>query len=153
MHTLETFLAQHPFFAGMTPPHLQWLAGCASNVRFEAGTYLFREGDASQHFYAIRRGQVALEIMAPGFEPITIETLEAGDVLGWSWLLPPHTKQFDAPAVEDTVALAFDAPCLRAKCEQDAQLGYELLKRFARLIGQRLQATRLQLLDVYGTHP
>ena len=150
MHTLETFLAQHPFFAGMAPHQLQWLAACASNVRFEAGTYLFHEGDAANHFYAIRQGQVALEIVAPGFEPITIETLEQGDILGWSWLVPPYTKQFDARAVDHVVALAFDAACFRAKCEQDPALGYELLKRFARLIGQRLQATRLQLLDVYG---
>ena len=93
---------------------------------------------------------MAVEIFVPGSGPIVIQTLEAGEVLGWSWLVPPHRKQFDARALEVTVALKFDAACLRTKCEEDPKLGYELLKRFTQILGQRLQATRLQLLDVYN---
>ena len=153
MQTLENFLAAHPFFEGLKPQYLTLLAGCASNVRFAEGAYLFREGEASKHFYAIRDGRVALEIAAPAIGAITVETAGSGDVVGWSWLIPPHQKRFDARAVETTRALRFDAQCLRAKCEHDTAFGYELLKRFAQLIGQRLQATRLQLLDVYGVRP
>jgi hypothetical protein len=78
--------------------------------------------------------------------------LGEGEILGWSWLIPPYNWHFDARAVELTRAIALDGKCLRNKCEQDHDLGYELLKRFAHIMEQRLQATRLQLLDVYGNH-
>ncbi|MBI4597638.1 MAG: cyclic nucleotide-binding domain-containing protein [Candidatus Omnitrophica bacterium] len=146
---LDAFLAAHPFFKELDQAYLHLLAGCASNVVFQPGQYLFREGDQANRFFAIRQGKVALEIAVPGRVAITIETLDDGDVLGWSWIVPPHTKQFDARAVELTRALAFDATCLRGKCEHDPKLGFELMKRFTQLLGQRLQATRLQLLDVY----
>ena len=81
-----------------------------------------------------------------------IETLDAGDVLGWSWLFEPYQVRFDARAVETVHAIAYDGACLRGKCEADPVLGYELIKRFARIMTERLQATRIRLLDVYG-HP
>jgi len=92
---------------------------------------------------------VALEIFAGHRGPITVETLEDGDIVGWSWLFPPYRWRFDARAVETTRAIALNGKCLRTKSEQDHDLGYELLKRFARIVEERLQATRLQLLDVY----
>ena len=151
MQELDALLAGHAFFRGLAPDDLRFVAGCGSNVRFEAGTYLFHEGDASDRFYLIRHGRVAVEIASPGRGRLTIATVGPGEVLGWSWLVPPHQKQSDARALELVRATAFDGACIRAKCEADPRLGYELLKRFAQIIGQRLQATRLQLLDVYGT--
>lgn len=150
MQTLEPILAKHPFFAGLEPKYLQLITGCASNVRFEAGTYIFREGEAASHFYIIRQGKVALETFAASRGPITIETIEAGEVLGWSWLFPPYRWHFDARVVEPTRAIVLDGVCLRTKGEIDHDLGYELVKRVAQIMMQRLQATRLQLLDVYG---
>jgi CRP-like cAMP-binding protein len=125
------------------------LLGCASNVRFDAGQFILREGEDANYFYLIRHGKVALEIFAGHRGPITVETLEDGDIVGWSWLFPPYRWRFDARAVEITRAIALDGKCLRTKSEQDHDLGYELLKRFARIVEERLQATRLQLLDVY----
>jgi CRP/FNR family transcriptional regulator, cyclic AMP receptor protein len=148
--TLEGILAQHPFLEGMDPRHLEVLVGCASNVRFDAGQFLFREGEEANQFYFIRQGRVAVEIFAPQRGPITLETISDGDVLGWSWLVPPFYWRFDAHAVEVVRAIALDGKCLRAKCEEDTHLGYELLKRFANIIDRRLQATRMQLLDLYG---
>jgi len=81
-----------------------------------------------------------------------IETLEEGDILGWSWLIPPYLWRFDARIVEPTRAIALDGKCLRMKCDENHDLGYELLKRFAHIVTQRLQATRLQLLDIYAPH-
>jgi CRP/FNR family transcriptional regulator, cyclic AMP receptor protein len=153
MQTLETVLAGHPFFSGLSRDDLALIAGCGQNVRFQAGEYVFREGDPSDRFYLIRHGRVALEIAAPGRGRITIQTLGAGEVVGWSWLVPPYRKQSDARAIELTRVTAFDGACIRRKCEADPRLGYELLKRFAQIIGQRLHATRLQLLDVYGSRP
>jgi CRP-like cAMP-binding protein len=149
METLEAILAQHPFFDRLEQPHLDLLVGCASNVRFDAGQFILREGEEANHFYLIRHGKVALEIFAGHRGPITVETLEDGDIVGWSWLFPPYRWRFDARAVEITRAIALDGKCLRTKSEQDHDLGYELLKRFARIVEERLQATRLQLLNVY----
>ncbi len=150
MQTLEAILAVHPFFEGLEPKYLQFITGCASNVRFDAGAYIFREGEAASHFYIIRQGKVALETFAAQRGPITIETIEAGEVLGWSWLFPPYRWHFGARVVEPTRAIALDGVCLRTKGEADHDLGYELVKRVAQIMMQRLQATRLQLLDVYG---
>jgi CRP-like cAMP-binding protein len=149
METLEAILAKHPFFDRLEQRHLDLLVGCASNVRVDAGQFILREGEEANHFYLIRHGKVALEIFAGHRGPITVETLEDGDIVGWSWLFPPYRWRFDARAVEITRAIALDGKCLRTKSEQDHDLGYELLKRFARIVEERLQATRLQMLDVY----
>lgn len=149
MENLERILAEHPFFAGLEPRYLQLLVGCASNVRFDAGQTIFREGEEANQFFLIRHGKVAVDIYAAERGSITIETLNEGDILGWSWLVPPYFWQFDARAVELTRAIALDGKCLRQKSEEDRDLAYELLKRFVHIIEQRLQATRLQLLNVY----
>ena len=152
METLEPILAEHPFLKGLESRHLQLIVGCASNVRFDAGQFIFREGEEANQFYIIRKGKVALDVHSPERGSVIIDTLGDGEVLGWSWLIPPYHWRFDAHAVELTRAIALDGKCLRNKCEEDHGLGYELLKRFAHIIEQRLQATRLQLLDVYGVH-
>jgi len=150
METLEHIVAGHPFFAGLESYHTNLLTGCASNVRFEKGTYIFKEGEEANEFYLIRAGKVALEIFAPQRKPIMLATLGEGEILGWSWLLPPYQWKFHAHAVEPVRAIALDGKCLRTKCEQNHDLGYEMLKRFARIMEQRLEATCLQLLDVYA---
>ena len=152
METLEPLLAEHPFFSGLTQAQLDLLTGCASNTRFEAGQFIFREGEQATKFFVIRHGKVSLEIYAPNRGAIIIATLGEGDILGWSWLFPPFQWKFDARALELTRALAMDGECLRRKAEEDHHLGYELLKRFAAIMEERLQATRLQLLNLYEPH-
>jgi CRP/FNR family transcriptional regulator, cyclic AMP receptor protein len=148
--TLEPLLGDHPFLKGLEPEYLALLAGCATNVRFGAGSFLFREGGAADRCFLIREGKIALEIAAPGRGAIIVQTLAAGDVAGFSWLLEPHQWQFDALAIEPVHAIALDGSCLRGKCAADPRLGFELTQLFARLAIRRLQATRLRLLDVYG---
>jgi CRP/FNR family cyclic AMP-dependent transcriptional regulator len=150
MENLEPLLARHPFFADLSAPHLALLVGCARNVRFAAGEFLFRVGEEANQFFLVREGHIAIEIAPPGGAAHTLQTIGAGDVLGWSWLIPPYHWKFDARAIEPVRGLALDGKCLRTKCEADHDLGYELLKRFAQVMEERLQATRLQLLDVYG---
>ena len=150
MQSIETLLEEHPFFMGMAREYLALIAGCANNVRLDAGEYVFKEGDPADHFYLLRHGIVALEIHAPGQGAIMIETRGPGDVLGFSWLFPPHRVRFDARVVETVTATAFDGACLRQHAQQDPRLGQELVQRFAEVLLDRLQATRLQLLDVYG---
>jgi CRP/FNR family transcriptional regulator, cyclic AMP receptor protein len=148
--TLEPLLVQHRFFHDLEPRYIQLLVRCAANVRFQTGDFLFREGQEANRFYLLRYGAVTLETFAPAPGPLTIQTLNEGDVLGWSWLFPPYRWQFDARAATLVRAIALDGTCLRRKCEEDSALGYEMLKRFSRIIIERLQATRMQLLDVYG---
>ena len=152
METLEPILAQHPFLQGLEPQYLGLIVGCASNVRFNSGQFLFREGEEANQFYMVREGKVALQI-STARQPIIIQTVDKGDVLGWSWLVPPYRWRFDARALELTRAIALDGRCLRRKSEEDHNFGYELLRRFSTIIMERLEATRLQLLDVYGTRP
>ena len=152
VETLEPIIAQHQFLQGLEPQYLGLIVGCASNVRFNSGQFLFREGEEANQFYMVREGKVALQI-STARQPIIIQTVDKGDVLGWSWLVPPYRWRFDARALELTRAIALDGRCLRRKSEEDHNFGYELLRRFSTIIVERLEATRLQLLDVYGTRP
>jgi CRP/FNR family transcriptional regulator, cyclic AMP receptor protein len=150
VRSLETVLADTPFLDGLGPDRVALLAGCAGNVHFDAGDTLFRQGDPADSFYVLRHGSVALEQFVPGRGPVVIETIEAGEVLGWSWLFEPYRWHFDARALTVVRATGFDGSCLRGKCEDDPALGYELMGRFAQVLIERLQWTRLRLLDVYG---
>ena len=149
MENLERFLTESRFFKGLKKEYLELLTGCASNVRFDAGEFILRTGEAANACYLIRQGKVAIEVLAPKRGSIIIQTLGEGEVLGWSWLVRPYQWQFDARAVEMTRAIALDGECLRRKSEEDCCLGYELLKRFSELMVERLEAARLQLVNVY----
>jgi CRP-like cAMP-binding protein len=151
IQSLENILGEHPFFAGLESYYITLLVSCASNVRFAAGQYILREGEEANEFYLIRQGRVSIEISPPQGKPIIVDTASEGEVLGWSWLLPPYTWKFSARAQTATRAIALDGKCLRTKCEQNHNLGYEVLKRFAQIMSRRLDATRIQLLDVYAT--
>jgi CRP/FNR family cyclic AMP-dependent transcriptional regulator len=148
--TMEELLGGHPFFGGLSPDALRLMTSCASNVHFAAGKYIFSQGEAASRFYVIRRGRVAFEIHSPARGPLIIETMEEGEVLGWSWLVPPYRYFGDARAVTPVSATALDGACLRGKCEADAELGYQLLKRVTAVMYHRLQSTRVRLLDLYG---
>jgi CRP-like cAMP-binding protein len=150
VQTIAELTAQAHDFAGLDTRHLDLIAGCGRTAHFPAGARLFRTGDKADHFYLVRHGTVALELYAAGHQPLTIETLQDGEIAGFSWLFEPYRWMFDARAVAETSAIAFDAVCLRGKCDADHELGYQLMQRFAGISLSRLQATRLQLLDVYG---
>lgn len=153
MDSLEQIIAAHPFFVGMQRPYLEQLVGCAQDVVFEPGEQIFRSGENADSFYLIREGCVALQLKMPGRRPITIQTVNAQNVLGWSWILPPYVTYYDARAIERTRAIGFDGPCLRAKCEEDKALGYDLLLRFTDVLRSRLRSTHLQLVDLYRVGP
>lgn len=150
MTGLADMLAEHPFARGLEPEQLALLVGCATSLRFEAGQAMFKSGDAADRFYLIRTGDVAIEIHEPGRGRLTVETVGEGDVVGWSWLVPPHRWLFDGRAVNSCRVVSLDGACLRGKCEANHDLGYELLRRVAAVVGERLAGARLQLLDLYG---
>jgi CRP-like cAMP-binding protein len=147
---LDEILAQVPFFEGMPDDEIALIAGCGRNVRFDAGETILRQGDAADTFYVVRHGSVAVGNFVPPRGELVIETLEAGDLLGWSWLFPPYRSHFDARALSTVRATQFGGACLRDKCAADPALGYDLMSRFAQVLIERLQWTRLRLLDLYG---
>jgi CRP-like cAMP-binding protein len=150
---LEEILSGHAFFRDLKPEYLKLIAGCGTNVHFDAEQVILREGEPADRFYAIRGGSVAIELHSPDRGAIVVQTLGEGEILGWSWLFPPYVWKFDARAREVVRATSFDGACLRKKCDADPAMGYELMKRLAHLVSTRLEATRLQLLDLYAPHP
>ena len=149
MQTIEPLLEVHPFFKGIESAYLKVVSGCASEMQFESGQFLFKEGERADKFFVIKSGRVPIEIYSPKQGQITIHTEQAGEIVGWSWLVAPYYWHFDARATEPTNVFAIDGKCLREMCENDRNMGYELMRRFALIIAERLEATRFQLLDVY----
>ena len=150
MRSIPDLLKEHPFFADLPGETLELIAGCGRNVHFGQDERIITASEPADVFYVLRSGKVAIEVDTPQQGPLVIETIGPGDLLGVSWLLPPYRWTFGARAVDSTSAIAVDAACLRGKCDDDPALGYEMFKRFAGLVRDRLQATRLQLVDVYG---
>jgi CRP/FNR family cyclic AMP-dependent transcriptional regulator len=148
--TIEELLREAPALRALAPEHRDALAGCARNQVFEPDARIMREGDPADAFYVIREGRVALETVVPGRGAVILQTLHDGDLLGWSWLVPPYRTAFDARAMATTHVIAFDGACLRGKCEADPALGYDLLKLLSGVFVARLQDTRLRLLDLYA---
>jgi CRP-like cAMP-binding protein len=148
---IDQLLARHPLLEGLPADALELVAGCSRNAVFDAGSLLFLEGEPADTLYLVRRGAVSLETYMPGRGTLVIETFGPGDVIGWSWLFPPYVWQFDARATEPLGTLTVDAACLRAKAESDPRFGYELMKRFASIVLERLQAARFRLLDLYAS--
>ena len=147
--TLTEALRGHAFLEGLKSSHLQKVADMALEVSFGRDQIIFREGDECGLFYIVLSGKVALEISAPG-HIVRIQTVGEGDELGWSSLLGEDRKHFRARTLEPVRALAFDGMRMRQTCEQDPQFGYNLMLRMLKVVAHRLQATRLQLLDMYA---
>jgi len=150
MENLGRVISEHPFCKGLEPHHVDLLTNCSSNVRLLPGYHLFREGAEANQFYLIREGKILLESPAPQCPRLSPEYVEAGEILGWSWLVPPYRWRFGASAVEPVSAIAVNGNCLRGKCEKNPDLGYALLKRSVEILGQRLEATRFRLVDLYS---
>jgi CRP/FNR family transcriptional regulator, cyclic AMP receptor protein len=143
-------LATHPFLHDMSRDHLAVLAEAATDVTFPARHRLFEDGGSASRFWLVQSGCVVLDLHVPGQGRMKIDTIGMGEVLGWSWLFPPYRWHFDAKALGLVRATVFGGACLREKCEHDTAFGYDLMSRFAQVMIERLQWTRLRLLDVYG---
>jgi CRP/FNR family transcriptional regulator, cyclic AMP receptor protein len=126
------------------------LTDCAIAAHFAPGQIILREGEMANRFYLIESGKVVLESGEDFGEPVIVETIGAGDLLGWSWMFPPHVWHFTARAVERTEAIFFYGTILREYCERDPSLGYELFKRMAPILLRRLQAAREKMLAIHA---
>jgi len=150
MEALDELISASPVFEGMPQKDLRLIADCGRPLDIDANEYLFHVGAPADTFWLIRSGTIALELHGAGRGALVIETLNAGEVVGWSWLFAPYRLQFDGRATEPSELIAFDAARIRARCDDDHELGYQLMLRFAATMAVALMATRMQLLDVYG---
>lgn len=147
MEIIELISSQR-YFKDLPAEHLKSLSGCADFVHFQSGHQIFSLGQTATQFYLLISGSVTLSMPSSQRGDITIQKLYAGDLLGWSWLYPPHKWHFDAKTTEDTVALAFDVTAFLMLCEQDLALSSAIYQRISRMVIERLQSTRLQLIEM-----
>jgi CRP/FNR family transcriptional regulator, cyclic AMP receptor protein len=147
--SMATRVALHPFLAGTNHTQLALLTDCAMACHFKSGQIIFREGEIANRFYLIESGKVVLESSNDSGESVVVDTIGAGDLLGWSWMFPPYVWHFSARAVEPTEAIFFYGTILREYCERDPSLGYELFKRMAPIMLRRLQAARKKMLALH----
>ena len=150
IRSIRSLVESHPLLADLPEADIDLIAGCGRNVRFRAGDLLLREGEEANTFYLLRSGRVSVELTAPGRQTLVVRTVDAGDLVGWSWLIPPYRWHLDARAVDAVAAVSIDGACLRRKCDADHSLGYRLMQRFAQVAVDHLQAARLQLADLYA---
>ncbi|MBI5622502.1 MAG: cyclic nucleotide-binding domain-containing protein [Elusimicrobia bacterium] len=147
--TLKPILKKQNLLHDLPEAHLDLLAGCAANARFERGDYMFRIDEPAEEFYLIRQGRVALELPRTRKETAVVQTVDENSLLGWSWLVAPYRWHFSARVMEPVLALRFDGKCLRAKAEKDHELGYELYRRFLGVVAERLNETLPQVVGLY----
>lgn len=147
MQINTSILEAQPFLKGMTTRQLELLAENSMLAEFNAGELIMTEGCHANRFYLITEGQVELESPALGSQPMHIQTLGVGDVLGWSWLFPPYIWHFNARAVTPTRAIFFYGTRLRELCDDNHDFGYELMRRVSGIVIKRLQAARRELLE------
>ena len=147
---MATRVALHPFLAGMNKQQLALLTDCAMGAHFKKGQVILQEGDQANRFYLIESGKVILESGKAHGQPVVIDTIGAGDLLGWSWMFAPYSWQFTARAAEPTTAIFFYGTILRQYCERDNSLGYELLKRMTSIMMRRMQAARQKMIELHA---
>lgn len=152
MRVMDDLLLNHPTLEGMDPEMIYELAKHASLRQFKAGEYIFRQGEKAGHVYLLESGKVELELFSAPGGPLVVQSVEAGQVLGWSWLIAPYDWCFDARVVEPTELIELDATYLRELIDRDHHVGYEIMKRFVKVIAERLYAERLQLVNVFAAH-
>lgn len=143
-------LSKHPWLAGMKPAQSRQISEHAREVRLSAGQVIFSEGEYADRFWLIWEGRVAIVLEVPDRGTMLLETLDIGDSVGWSWLFPPFRWRFSAVATTDVRAVEIDGPAVRALCDQDTELCAAIYRRVSMVAVERLQATRLRLLDMYA---
>ncbi|MCH6583107.1 MAG: cyclic nucleotide-binding domain-containing protein [Gammaproteobacteria bacterium] len=148
--SIEDYLPTHAFFSGLDDSFMKFLSDSATELRVKKGDVLFQQGERADKFYLLRNGHMSVQVPALMGPTLEIQTLGEDQILGWSWLIPPYRWNFQARALEDSDLLEFDGSAILARCEEDPKFGYELLKRFATLMSERLDAARQKMMDEWN---
>ncbi len=147
--SLYAYLTAHPMFKGMSQEHLELIAGLSSIGHFSPQQRVFKYDTNADSFFIVREGKVGVEVPAVSGEPLRIQTVTDGAVMGWSWLIPPYRWLFDARVLAPSVIITINGVKLRERCDEDPKLGYELMRRFATLMAERLNAARQSAIKHY----
>jgi CRP/FNR family cyclic AMP-dependent transcriptional regulator len=150
MSSIHDRIREYSLFSALDAKYVKILDECASEVSMMRDQIVFRHGEQADHFYIIEGGRISLDIAVPGRGIIPVQTIHAGEVLGWSWIFQPYQWQFDARALEESIAISFDAERVRFAIDGDHEFGFQMMIRFSTVMMERLQATRLRLVDMYG---
>jgi len=145
--SIGDYLATHEFFSGLDDRSKKFLAESAVVREVSAGEVLFRQAESADKFYLLRSGEVSVQVPALMGPALEIQKLRKNQILGWSWLIPPYRWNFQALALEDVGVLEFDGSIILARCEEDPEFGYQVLKLFAALMSERLDAARQKMMD------
>lgn len=148
--SIEDYLTDHTFFSGMDSSYVKFLSDSATELQMKTGDVLFQYGKPADKFYLLRQGQISIQVPALMGPALDIQTLGNDQILGWSWLIPPYRWSFLARALEDSDLIEFDGGAILALCEEDPKFGYELYKRFAALMSERLDAARQKMMDQWN---
>ena len=148
--SIPEYLSNHTFFSGLREDFVTLLGQYVSTLEVEKGHILFQQGERADKFYIIRHGRISVQIPALMGPTLEIQSLRTDQVLGWSWLISPYQWHFQAKAEENSMLLAFDGASILEKCEQEPKFGYELLKRFAALMSERLDVSRQKMMDEWN---
>ena len=148
----ESLLLKHRFFRDIGEPLLGYIAGCAEQVSYPADTQLLAQGQPAHSMLAIEHGKVGVGIHVPQRGFVTIETVQAGEIVGWSWLFPPYEWSFDAITTTDVSGILVHAQCIQPHLNDDPAVGLEFVERISKVMQDRLHSARLRLLDMYGDH-
>lgn len=148
--TIGDLVAGHPFTSGLSPAEVTAISAGARLVDLVPGEHLFREGRPADHAYLVTHGHIAIEVHLPQRGTVAVSTVGPGELLGWSWMLPPHAWRFDATARSAARLVALDARAIRTACDHDPALDRRVSRQVIRTMTARLEAARHQLLDLYG---
>jgi len=148
--TIAETLSEQDFFSGLKPELIEFLAGCACKRQIQKNEVLFPHGQKADRFFLVLSGRITLEVAAIEGPPLELQSLGADEMLGWSWLIPPYKWTFQARAVEPTEVLEFDGRAVFERCEQEPEVGYELLKRFSALMSERLAFARRKMMEEWS---
>lgn len=151
MKTIKDELKQHPFFEDFDDQDIELIAGCGKHEVFKEDEIIAHEQEDADRFYLIKSGMIGVSMPIPNHDNQIIQTLDDNEIFGWSWLFPPYKWTAQAIALKETHTISLDGKCLRSKLDSNPALGYKLMKRFSLLISKRLNASRLQVLDIYGS--
>jgi CRP-like cAMP-binding protein len=147
MQSIEEYLSAHAFFSGLDDSFMKFLTSSVKAIQIKEGHVLFQQGKPANKFYLVRNGKISVQVPALMGPTLELQTLGEDQILGWSWLIPPYRWNFHARALEDSEVLEFDGSAILARCEEDPKFGYELFKRFAALMSERLDAARQKMMD------
>jgi len=153
-----TVQVKHPFLQGLSKTAKETFLKLGKTVSMPAKKVVFRDSEKAEQFFLILKGKVDLIGVEQDvrydqdLERRVFQTLGAGEVVGWSWVIAPYRWRFDAIVTQDAELFVADGVRLRKAMEKDHELGYEIYKRLVPLMNARLIAARMKL-QMFGSQP